>query len=127
MPVQSFAVEIRFIVLKNIKKGSCEMKLTRLEQETIINFNAEEKQVEFYTCDPVQIRRLDKLVASHPENFKVLNEEFDRGELLSRTYSFDKNLITIRTKKKTVKMSDEQKARIANIGRTRSNKINSTH
>lgn len=38
-------------------------RLSRLEQETIITFNAEETHAEIYTCDPVMIRRYDKLVA----------------------------------------------------------------
>lgn len=36
------------------------MTLTRLERETILSFNAEEASANVYSCDPTQIRRLEK-------------------------------------------------------------------
>ncbi len=38
------------------------MRLTRYEQETIINFNAGEKMATVYTADPAVIRNLVSLV-----------------------------------------------------------------
>ena len=38
------------------------MKLTRLEQETIINFNAGEQTATLYTRDPAVMRKVDALV-----------------------------------------------------------------
>lgn len=35
-------------------------KLSHIEQETIISWNAKEKTANIYTCDPVVIRRLTK-------------------------------------------------------------------
>ena len=42
------------------------MKLTRYEQETIINFNAAEKTAELYTRKPAIIRQLDSLATEYP-------------------------------------------------------------
>ena len=35
--------------------------LTKLEQETIINFNASEKEASVYSTDPVWMKKLEKL------------------------------------------------------------------
>ena len=39
-------------------------KRTKLEMETIILMNAAEDTVEVYTCDPVYMRKCDRLVES---------------------------------------------------------------
>lgn len=51
------------------------MKLSLYEQETIINFNAEEKFMEIYTADPVMMRKLDKLCNTNPELYKLKRED----------------------------------------------------
>lgn len=51
------------------------MGLTRLEQETIINFNAAEAEVDVYTADPVYIRKLDKLCESNPDSYKCYQRD----------------------------------------------------
>ena len=63
-------------------------QLTRIEQETIINANAEEKMAEVYTADPVMIRKLDKMVEKYPNQYKVIKEDD-----VSKTYQFPKKLI----------------------------------
>ena len=50
------------------------MKLSRYEQETIINYNAGEKTAWIYTRDPAVIRKLDTLVIEHPDTFKCVGE-----------------------------------------------------
>jgi len=42
------------------------MNITRLEQETIVNFNAAEDTASVYTADPVYMRKLDKLCEREP-------------------------------------------------------------
>ena len=37
-------------------------KYTKYEQETIFNYNQEEKTASCYTCDPALIRKLDRLI-----------------------------------------------------------------
>lgn len=46
------------------------MNISRLEQETTIDFNAEEKTAEIYTADPVMIRKLDKLCEELPDIYQ---------------------------------------------------------
>lgn len=41
------------------------MSRTRLEQETIINYNQAEDMASVYTFDPALIRKMDKLLNSH--------------------------------------------------------------
>ena len=45
------------------------MNLTKYEQETIISFNAGEKDAVIYTRDPAVMRHLDKLVKDFPQTF----------------------------------------------------------
>lgn len=88
-------------------------RLSRYEQETIINFNAEEDTAKIYTADPVWIRKLDKLVEQNPEQFGPGGTELLEGEVIAKRYSFPKRFITIRSKDVKRKLTDEQKAELA--------------
>lgn len=82
------------------------MKLSRYEQEVVINFNADEDTATLYTSDPVWRRKMDKLVEQNPTHFKCI-----RSDEVSRTYSFHKRLLCVRSKFKTMTFTDEQKAK----------------
>ncbi len=43
------------------------MKLTKYEQETIVNYNAVEQTASVYAADKAVMRRFDRLVAEYPE------------------------------------------------------------
>ena len=88
-------------------------RLSRYEQETIINFNAEEDTAEIYTADSVWIRKLDKLVEQNPEQFGPGRTELLEGEVIAKRYSFPKRFITIRSKDVKRKLTDEQRAELA--------------
>lgn len=64
------------------------MGLTRYEMETVINYNAEEDKAEVYTRDKSVMLKLDKLVAAHPEIYKLIKQD-DWG----KTYSFPKRFV----------------------------------
>ena len=42
------------------------MKLTKYEQETIINFNNDEQEASIYTASPQMMRKLDALAGALP-------------------------------------------------------------
>lgn len=65
------------------------IKLTRYEQETIINFNATDKTAELYTRDPAIIRQFDSLVTEYPDTFKCVGETD-----INKTYVMRKTAIT---------------------------------
>ena len=67
------------------------MKITRYEQETIINFNAEEKTATLYTRDPAVIRKVDALVIEYPDIFKCIGETD-----IDKTYEMPKSVVTYR-------------------------------
>ena len=73
--------------------------LNAFEREVVINLNDGEETAELYTASPVWIRKLDKLVASNPENFQMFKEDRLEGRVVARYYRFPKSLITIRSKK----------------------------
>ncbi len=88
------------------------MKLSRLEQETVINFNAEERTATLYTRDPAVIRKMDSLVNEFPEVFRCIGETD-----IDRTYEMPKTAITYR---KPRRISDTQRR----AARQRMNRIN---
>ena len=76
-------------------------KLTRYEQETIINFNAGEQMATVYTADPAVIRNLDSLVIDFPDTFKCI-----KVNSISKTYEMPKSSVTYR---KPRRLSAEQR------------------
>ena len=67
------------------------MKLTRLEQETIINFNAGEQTATLYTRDPAVMRKVDALVIGYPEIYKCIAKSD-----IDKTYEMPKSVISYR-------------------------------
>ena len=67
------------------------MKLTRYEQETIINFNAQDQMATLYTRDPAIIRKIDALVIEYPDTFKCIGESD-----IDKTYEMPKSAVTYR-------------------------------
>lgn len=84
-------------------------RLTRYEQETIINFNAENDTATLYTADPVQMRKLDKCVEQNPTQFKVIDTQTCQGDVISKTYEFPKKFVTVRKKETVRTMTEEQR------------------
>lgn len=80
------------------------MKLMKCEQEVHISFCADEETAILYTSYPAWIRKMDKLVAKNPQDFQCIAENE-----VSKTYSMPRNFISIRTKERTVTLTDKQK------------------
>ncbi len=90
------------------------MKLTREEQETIITFNAKNKNATIYTRDPTVMREVDSLVIGYPDVFKcVAMSDIDK------TYEMPKTAVSYR---KPRRLSEEQRE----MARKRIGKINKT-
>ena len=76
-------------------------KLSRYEQETIINFNAGEDKATVYTRDPAVMRKLDALVIEFPEVYRCIGYTD-----IAKTYEMPKLSVTYR---KPRKLSEEQR------------------
>jgi len=83
------------------------MKLTRYEQETIINFSADDQTATLYTRDPVVMRQLDALVTEYPDIFKCVGETD-----IDKTYEMPKSVVTYR---KPRRISDERRSQLQKI------------
>lgn len=83
------------------------MKLTRYEQETIINFNAEDQRATLYTRDPAVMRKVDALVIEYPDTFKCIGETD-----IDKTYEMPKSVVTYR---KPRRISDERRSQLQKI------------
>ena len=79
------------------------MKLSKYEQETIINFNVAESDAVVFTRDKAVIRKLDALVTEFPEVYKCIGETD-----IDKTYSMPKQYVSYR---KPRKISEELKAK----------------
>ena len=67
------------------------MKLSRYEQETVVNYNAGEQTAIVYTRDKAVMRKLDTLVADFPDTYKLVEQDE-----VSKTYSFPKAYVSYR-------------------------------
>lgn len=68
------------------------MKLSRYEQETIINFNEEEEYADVYTHNRKFMERLNMLAKEFPEACQFVK----RYGYRCRVYRIQKNLISVR-------------------------------
>ena len=85
------------------------IKLTKIERETLISFNAAED-----TAELVMIRRMNKIVEENPEMFKgEVHSRFRDGEICAMNYIFPRRFVSIRTKdiKRILTEEQKQKAR----------------
>ena len=76
-------------------------RLTKIEQETVINFNAGEEEAVVYTRDIADIRKLDSLVTEFPDAYRCIKETD-----IDKTYSMPKQYVSYR---KPRKISEELK------------------
>ncbi len=79
-------------------------KLTKYEQETIINFNAGESDAVAFTRDKAVIRKLDSLVNEFPEVYRCIGETD-----IDKTYSMPKHYVSYR---KPRRISAEQREQV---------------
>ncbi len=91
------------------------MKLSRYEQETIVNYNAGEQTATLYTRDKAVMRKLDTLVADFPNTYKMIKQDE-----VSKTYSFPKSHVSCR-KPRAVSTEQRERARQMMIKRNKAN------
>lgn len=82
-----------------------QQNLTSYEQETIINFNEEEKTAAVYTYNKSIIKMLDKCCIDYPDMFKLIRVD-KYGKHTSKSYAIPKKYIKI---KKPKVLSGEQR------------------
>ncbi len=93
------------------------MKLSRYEQETIVNYNAGEQTATLYTRDKAVMRKLDTLVADYPDTYKLTGQDE-----VSKTYSFPKSHVSY-LKPRTVSTEQRERARQMMIKRNKGKNI----
>lgn len=80
------------------------MILSKYEQETIINYNQEEKTATIYTCDRSLISKLNKLSKKDSTIIETNRDEY------SRTYILPKKYISVKIPRQ---LSEEQRQKLA--------------
>ena len=89
------------------------MKLTRYEQEIIVNYNVGEQTDTVYTRDKALMRKLDTLVSGFPDTYKLTGQDE-----LSKTYSFPKSYVSYR-KPRAIGTEQRERARQMMIERNK--------
>lgn len=89
------------------------MKLTRYEQEIIVNYNVGEQTDTVYTRDKALMRKLDTLVSGFPDTYKLTGQDE-----LSKTYSFPKLYVSYR-KPRIVSVEQRERAKQMMIERNK--------
>ncbi len=79
-------------------------KLLKVEQETIILFNAAEPDATVYTRDRTVMRKMDALVTEFPEVYKCL-----KVTDIDKTYSMPKQHVSYRKPRRISKEVREQR------------------
>ena len=88
------------------------MYLSRLEQETIVNYNAGEQTATVYTRDKAVMRRLDALKDAFPDTYRLISETD-----IDKIYEMPKSLVNFR---KPMRISEAQRE----AARERMSKLN---
>lgn len=82
------------------------IQLTKYEQETIINFNEEEKEASIYTHHRPFIRRLEQLAEEHPEECRLVHTYPVRRAV---EYYVPVNWLRINPTRKAAPLTEDQK------------------
>lgn len=69
------------------------MKLSRYEQETIVNFNEDDDSADIYTHNSKWKKRLAQLKKEHPAACQFVSKNLEGGV----SYRVDKKLVSLRT------------------------------
>lgn len=87
------------------------------EQETTITYSRDSKTAHVYSCDTTVMTRLDKLCKTRPNKFR-----HEKEDEVSKWYIVDKGSVRFYG---GMQLTEEQKAKKAEIARNRFSKINS--
>jgi len=79
-------------------------RLTKYEQETIINFNFAERDAVVFTRDKATMKKLDALVNEFPEVYKCIGETD-----IDKTYSMPKQYVSYRKPRRISSKVKEQR------------------
>lgn len=79
-------------------------RVTKYEQETVINFNVAERDAVVFTRDKATMKKLDALVTEFPEVYKCIAETD-----IDKTYSTPKQYVSYR---KPRRISEERREQI---------------
>ena len=86
-------------------------KLSKYEQETIINFNVAETDAVVFTRDKSVIRKLDALVTEFPEVYRCIGETD-----IDKTYSMPKQYVSYRKPRRiSEELKNKRSAQMKNI------------
>lgn len=87
--------------------------LSRIEQETVVNFDAAEETVDLHTSDPAWLHKMDKPVEKNPGQFKLIWVDKCQEEIMAKRYMFLKRFVSIQSGNKKRELTDVQRKELA--------------
>lgn len=81
------------------------------EQETVINYGRNDKDMTIYTTDSTTITKLDKAVKTGL--YEVIELHTVKGVTVGKTYKAKKKLLSFRVKEIKRELTEEQRKKIA--------------
>ena len=74
------------------------MGVEMIEQETVITFGRLDKEAEIYTSDSTMMTKLDRKVKENPDYWKIKEQSFVSGKIVSKVYICPKKFVSLRNK-----------------------------
>ena len=99
-----------YLKKQNRKVVRAMSKLSKYEQETIINFNVAESDAVVLTRDKAFIRKLDSLVNEFPEVYKCIGKTD-----IDKTYSMPKQYVSYRKPRRISKEIKQQRREMMEV------------
>lgn len=87
-------------------------KLTKYEQEVHLNFNMEDDLATLYTSSTTWMKKMDKLVETYPDAYKVVDVSKICGTVIGKTYEFPIEFFRLGKPRK--ELSEERKEELRN-------------
>lgn len=93
-----------------------EYKVLTEEQEVSISFDKMGENCILYTTDYQWVKKMDKLCEDYPDSYKCDEiHKLQSGEVIGKTYSFPKKLITLRKPYVRNESSEAKEKRMKNL------------
>lgn len=96
------------------------MSIPTEEQETVISYSRSEDSASIWTNDSTVITKLDKLAASSPDYYKLIDTGYMNGSIVCKEYYVaDKSLISFRSGRIKREITEEQRKELAERAKAR--------
>ncbi len=99
--------EIEEMEMEMEEESRGDYKLTKYEQEVHLSFNMEDDLATLYTSSTTWMKKMDKLVETYPDAYKLVDVSKACGTIVGKTYEFPVEFFRLGKPRK--ELSEERK------------------